>query len=302
MLFNLAICALAASNTAVQSSAAELRSLPTPSSSGTALFASMPAPKESTRPAVTFRLPRPKAVVDSDEEVLTPAASPPSLHSAHCAGSATQACARRAAQDERPKKKLRPSSKGKRLADFLPPPSNDASQALGSGKVCGRAQRPSWLNALSCPAADLVRCPPRSALMWTTMMTSGTTGRLWLLSWAPGPSWTRTTTLQQATMGQPPCRSAWRAATRHTAWRPGPTAPPRRTRSTARRRRRLHPSGQLGMRTQRQGTRRTPGALEHACAGPAGQILLPRAGYSFAFNLPGDRADTPRCSAPAVKL
>ena len=66
---------------------------------------------------------------------------------------------RHVVQDERPKKKLRPSSKGKRLADFLPPPSNDASLALGSGKVCDRAQRPRWLNVLPCPVADPVRCP-----------------------------------------------------------------------------------------------------------------------------------------------
>lgn len=62
-------------------------------------------------------------------------------------------------QDERPRKKLRPSSKGKRLADFLPPPSKDVSLALGSGKVCDRAQRPSWRNTLSCPTNDSCALP-----------------------------------------------------------------------------------------------------------------------------------------------
>ncbi|KAK9826164.1 hypothetical protein WJX81_002555 [Elliptochloris bilobata] len=78
--------------------------LPEPSVSGAALFASVPAPKQGAKQAVTFRLPRPRAPIDSDEE------------------------------EERPKKKLRPSSKGKRLTDFLPPPSNDTALALGSGK------------------------------------------------------------------------------------------------------------------------------------------------------------------------
>ena len=93
MMFNLAVCVLAAVDTAVQSSAAEPLSvhalLPTPSSSGAALFASMPAPKQSMRQSVTFRLPRPKAVVNSDEEVLMLAAAPASLHSEPCAGSTT---------------------------------------------------------------------------------------------------------------------------------------------------------------------------------------------------------------------
>lgn len=91
MKLNLAVCVLAAVDRAVQSSEARsvCASLPTPSSSGAALFASMPAPKQSTRQAVTFRLPRPKAVVNSDEEVLMPRAAPLSLNNKPCAGYAT---------------------------------------------------------------------------------------------------------------------------------------------------------------------------------------------------------------------
>lgn len=280
-------------------------SLPTPSSSGAALFASMPAPKQSMRQAVTFRLPRPKAVVNSDEEVLMPAAAPRSLHSEPRAGSATQACARRAVQDERPKKKLRPSSKGKRLADFLPPPSNDVSLALGSGKVCGRAQRSSWQNALSCLTADPVRCPPVQRLDVDDDDDFRDDRAAVAVELGPGPIMDAEYDPAAGDNGAAP--GPERLAGGNEAYRVAP--------------------GAYGAAAQdpQYGAQAPPAAPQWAAGGAAAYpaagyptdtgcvgtgvrrscgpgILLPQARCAFAYNLPGDLADTSRCRVPAVKL
>ena len=128
--------------TAAPSLAPEKKSLfaalPQPSTSGPSLFASMPAAKQGAKLPVMFRLPR-KALVDSDDEVrhdsrfcsfrglllLGNCCS----WSVVCGRPVGSSCCRRSG----PKKKLRPSARGKKLTDFLPAPSNDASLALGSG-------------------------------------------------------------------------------------------------------------------------------------------------------------------------
>ena len=129
-------------HTAAPSLAPENKSLvaalPQPSTSGASLFASMPAAKQGAKLPVMFRLPR-KALVDSDDEVrhdLRVCSLRGLLLLGNCC---SWECGSRAPswllmlQEERPKKKLRPSARGKKLTDFLPAPSNDASLALGSG-------------------------------------------------------------------------------------------------------------------------------------------------------------------------
>lgn len=126
-------------HTAAPSLAPEKKSLsaalPQPSTSGASLFASMPAAKQGAKLPVMFRLPR-KALVDSDDEVRHDFRVRGLLLLGNCC---LWVCGLQAPiwllmwQEERPKKKLRPSARGKKLTDFLPAPSNDASLALGSG-------------------------------------------------------------------------------------------------------------------------------------------------------------------------